>query len=94
MKRTDDRMRTINGISKRPLLAGGRRLHCRWQKMNFRIPTARSPHETLLFAKAPDFFAAVRQRVLRKNRVNRCSSWIFSNSLSQVVLSRTASQSR
>ena len=59
-----------------------------------RIPTAHYPHESWIPAKAPDFFAAVRQQGLRRNRVTRRSNRIFSNSLSQVVLSRTASQSR
>ena len=38
-----------------------------------RIPTARTSHELWISAKAPDFFAAVRRRELRLNRVNRCS---------------------
>jgi hypothetical protein len=42
-----------------------------------RIPTARTSHELWISAKAPDFFAAVRRRELRLNRVNRCSNRIL-----------------
>lgn len=39
-----------------------------------RILTAPNPREYLDLAKAPNFFAAVRRRGLRKNRVHRCSN--------------------
>jgi hypothetical protein len=42
-----------------------------------RIPTARTSRELWISAKAPDFFAAVRRRELRPNRVNRCSNRIL-----------------
>ena len=55
-----------------------------------RIPTAPNPHESWIPAIAPDFFAEVRQRGLRLNRVTRCSNCIFSNSPSEMVLSKNS----
>ena len=77
------------------LLADTGRLHLLGSNpAKVRIPTAAIPHEYWDHAKAPDFFGEVRRRESFEIGASRWLFFLsFSNSLSQDLLSRTASQS-